>query len=196
MVEIRPSRQELAFLHRSYDHFFNIILPEVLDDSFWSKDSYYRFSRVRDAFLIYSEVLDYEPVGWFLDRLKTFRSPMEAELSKEFVLFLRNVMVHFPFFQSWDEVEFSKDLINWSKPGKSIDKFLQQFSGHAEVKYGTWNTDTRTMTYVAINFPAAYEDTILIRFRDFMPEKEGVIFIFSLMKNVLESQLENDRFPK
>lgn len=196
MAENRPTTQEFIFLHKAYNCFFNSILPEVLEDSFWERDAYYRFSKVRDAFLIYSEILDYEPIGWFLERLKTFRPPMEAELSKEFVLFLRNVMVHFPLFNSWDEVEFSKDLINWSKPGQTIDRFLTKFSGHSEVKYRTWNYEKRTMTYVTIKFPVAYTDKTIVKFQDFMPEKEGVIFVLSLMKNVLESQLENERFPK
>lgn len=195
MSNVRPNQRELLFLHKAYESFFNDILPEVLEDAFWQRDPYYRFSRIRDAFLIYSEILDYEPIGWFLERLKTFRPPMEAELSNEYVLFLRNAMVHFPLFKSWDQVELTKGLVNWSKPGQRIDSFLKKYSGHTEVKYRTWNSEKRVMTYVSIQFPPEYKEGTIIKFKDFMPEREGVIFVISLMQNVLESQLENEKFP-
>jgi hypothetical protein len=122
-MTLRPTQQEIAFLTKAYNFFYDI-QDEAADDSFWAKDSYYRFSRVRDAFMLYSEILEYEPIGWFLETLKKHRPPMEAELSKEFFQFVRNLLIHFPFFKSWDEVVFSKRLINWSKPGRTIDKFL------------------------------------------------------------------------
>lgn len=186
----RPNPQEIEFLNKSYNAFLDIH-DEVIQDSFWSKDNYHRLSKVRDAILVYSEILEYEPIGWFLEALKKVRPPMEAELSKEYLLFIRNIFVHFPFFTSWDEIKFTKTLVNWSKPGKSIDKFLSQFAGHKEVKYRMWNPKDKTMTYVSIKFPSRYDENIEIHLKEFMPEKEGVLFIMSLMHQVLMSQVES-----
>jgi len=186
----RPTTKELEFLNKAYGSFLNVY-EEIKMDSFWNQDSYYRLSKIRDAILIYSEILEYEPVGWFLEALKKLRPPMEAELSKEYLLFIRNIFVHFPFFKSWDEITFKKGIINWSKPGQSIDRFLTRFTGHKEVKYRMWNPKNKTMTYVSINFPALYDENTEIRLTGFMPEKEGVLLIMSLMYQVLMSQVES-----
>jgi hypothetical protein len=186
----KPNDSEFYFLNYSYNFFLDI-LEETRGESFWQKDPYYRLNRTRDAFLIYSEILEYEPVGWFLEALKTNRPPMEAEMSKEFLLFVRNLLIHFPFFKSWDEVKFTKDLINWSKPGKSIDKFLSRFTGHEEFKCRVWNPEKKVMTYISVNFPSVYTKDSEIYLKNLLPEKEGIIFFMSLMWNVLSSQVDS-----
>lgn len=189
-MEQRPNHQEVHFLNNSYNFFLDIF-DEINEEEFWSKDSYYRLSRTKDAFLTYSEILEYEPIGWFLDALKKTRPPMEAELSKEVCLFVRNLLIHFPFFKSWEEVKFTKGLINWSNPGRSIDKFMVKYIGHEEVKYRIWNQAKKTMTYVSIKFPISYGDKTEVFLRDFMAEKEGIRFLLSLMHRVLMSQVES-----
>jgi hypothetical protein len=47
------------------------------------------------------------------------------------------------------------------------------------------------MTYVSIHFPNKYDNTTEIYLKDFMPEKEGILFTFSLMNRVLASQVES-----
>ena len=74
-----PSEDELAFLKPSYSFFFEIF-DEVNTDDFWTKDSYYRFSRLRDAVLIYSELLEYEPIKRIIEVIRRVRPPIEAEL--------------------------------------------------------------------------------------------------------------------
>jgi len=189
-MDLRLNKSELSFLNLGYNFFYDLY-DEITEESFWKKDPYYRFSKIKDCFLIYSEILEYEPIGWFLEALKKLRPPMEAELAKEFFLFLRNLLIHFPFFNSWDDVYFDKQLINWSKPGKSIDQFLSCFVGHEQVKYRMWSPKSKTMTYVTINFPVSYDESSKIFLKDMMPEKEGLIFSLSLMKQVLNSQVES-----
>lgn len=188
-MNLRPNEQEKYFLNKAYNAFLDIY-EEINSESFWSKDPYYRLSKIRDAVLIYSEVLEYEPIGWFLEALKKMRPPMEAELSSEYLLFVRNVFVHFPFFKSWDEIVLTKDLINWSKPGRSIDKFLSKFTGHKEAKFRMWSRKKKTMAYVSVNFPSVYDKGVEIYMKDVMPEKEGGLFVMSLMRRVLMSQVE------
>jgi len=188
--EQSPSNNEILFLNHSYDFFLDIH-KEILDELFWEKDSYYRINRIRDAFLVYSEVLEYEPISWFLEALKKMRPPMEAELSREYLLFIRNLLIHFPFYKSWNEIKFTKELINWSKPGKTIDRFLDKYTGHTEIKYRMWNFRKKDFTYVSINFPISYTENVEIKLTDFMPEREGILFVMSLMHRVLMSQVES-----
>lgn len=173
-MDLRPNKPEFSFLNLGYNFFYDLY-DEITEESFWKKDPYYRFSKIKDCFLIYSEILEYEPIGWFLEALKKLRPSMEAELVKEFFLFLRNLLIHFPFFNSWNDVYFDKQLINWSNPGKSIDQFLSRFVGHEQVKYRMWSPESKTMTYVAINFPVLYDESSKIFLKDMLPEKEGLI---------------------
>lgn len=187
--EIRPNKNELEFLNDSYNAFLDIY-DEVREDSFWDNTPYYRLSKVRDAVLIYSEILEYEPVKWYIYTLRKIRPPM-AELSKDYIEFIRNVLVHFPFYNTWDTVKISKELINWSKPGRSIDKFLHKYSGHSEIKFRMWDKRKKTFAYVSVTFPPKYDSAIGIYLKDIMPEKEGFIFVMSLMKSVMMSQIES-----
>ncbi len=59
--EIRPTRVEKELLTLAYNKFYDIF-EGVFSDSFWEKDAYYRFSRTKDAFSIYSELLNYPPL--------------------------------------------------------------------------------------------------------------------------------------
>lgn len=185
----RPNPQEVLFLNKSFNFFLDIY-DEIKQDEFWTKEPYYRFAKTKDAFLVYSELLEYEPIQWFITALKTLRPPLESELSNEFCLFIRNILIHFPFFTSWDEVIFSKKLINWSKPGRTIDKFLTKFSGTDAIKYRVWNADNKQMTYISINFPV-YDESAEISLKDIIAERDGLIFTFSLMHRVLLSQVES-----
>ena len=142
--------------------------------------------------MVYSEVLEYEPMNWFLEALKKFRPPMEVEMSKDFILFIRNLLIHFPYFKSWNEVRVSKDLVNWSKPARSIDKFLSRVAGKDEFKCRIWDAQKKTMTYCAVKFPKAYEnDGTEIYLKDMLSEKEGITFCMSIMFRVLASQVES-----
>lgn len=184
-----PTDQQFYFLHQAYNFFLDIF-EETQTDTFWEKDSYYRFNRLKDAIGIYSEIIEYEPIGWFLSSLKRLRPPMEAEMSKDFMLFIRNLLIHFPLYKSWDDVKFSKTLINWSKPGRTIDNFLSTFTGKEEFKCRIWDHHQKTMTYISIKFPKIYSEN-QIYLKDIVSEKDAVKFSMSIMMGVLTSQVES-----
>src|SRR5271157_2426947 len=108
----RPNEAEKKYLSLAYDAFYGIF-EEVIADAFWEQDKYYKFCRVKDAFSIYAELLNYPPLQGVIEYLKSHRPPMEAEIGSELFKFIRNVVAHFPFFRSWEEVWIDKDLVNW-----------------------------------------------------------------------------------
>ncbi len=188
---LRPNKAELQFLTLSYNRFYDIF-EEVMADSFWGKDGWYRFSRIKDGFAVYSELLNYEPIQWVVQNIKKYRPPMEAEIASELFRFVRNVITHFPFFDSWDHVWVNQSIINWCKEGQSIDKFIRKYVGRETVKYRFWESDKKKMTYLSINFPKHYGDDTKLYLKDFLDEKEGVKFSFILMRQVLDTQVEKD----
>jgi len=187
--DLRPNKAESEFLTIAYNRFYDIF-EEVMSDPFWEKDEWYRFSKVKDAFAVYSELLNYEPIKWVIENIKISRPPMEAEIGSELFRFIRNVIMHFPFFDSWNEVWVNQSIINWYKDAQSIDKFIRKYKGRETVEYRFWEADKKQMTYLSINFPKQYEDNTKIYLKDFLFEKEGIKFSFILMRQILDSQVE------
>ncbi len=179
---------ELGFLNLAYNRFYDIF-EKVMSDSFWQRDGWYRFSRAKDGFAIYSELLHYEPIKCVLEELKKSRPPMEAEIAGDLFRFIRNVVLHFPFFDSWEQVWVNKSIINWCSEGKSIDNFLRSYTGKDPVKYRFWEADKKRMTYLSITFPRTYADDTQVFLKDILTEAEGVKFAFVLMRQVIDTQV-------
>ncbi len=184
----RPNKAEIQFLTLAYNRFYDIF-GEVMDDSFWEKDAWHRFSKVKDGFGVYSELLNYQPIEWVLENMKSSRPPVEAEIARDVFKFIRNVIVHFPFFDSWDDVWVNQSLVNWHKEGQSIDRFLTKYKGGETVKYRFWEADKKMMTYLSISFPERYEDDAKFYLKNLLSEREGVKFSFILMRQVLDTQV-------
>jgi len=188
---IRPTPLEIEFLTLSYNRFYDIF-DEVMADNFFDKDSWYRFSRIKDAFAIYAELLNYEPIKWIIEHLKKARPPMEAKIGSELFKFIRNVITHFPFFDKWDDVWINKSIINWYQIGQTIDKFLERYKGHETIKYRFWEAEKKRMTYLSITFPKQYNNTTKIFLNDFLTEREGVKFSLILMRQIINTQVEKE----
>lgn len=186
---LRPNLAEIQFLTLAYNRFYDLF-EEVINDSFWDKSDWERFSKINQAYTIYTELLNYEPIKWVIEKMKVERPPMESEVASELFKFIRNIISHFSYFTRWDDVWISKSIVNWFKDGQSIDKFLRKYVGHADVKYRFWESDKKMMTYLIISFPGEYLDESKVYLKDIITEREGVKFSFVLMRQVLDSQVE------
>ena len=187
---IRPNAAEKEFLSLAYNRFYDLY-DEIMVDTFWKKDEWARFFKIKDIFSVYAELLAYEPIKRVVDWMKKGgRPPMEGEIGSDLFKFIRNVILHFPFFDSWGSVWISKPIINWNKTDQSIDKFLRTYIKHKEIKYRFWEGDKKRMTYLSIKFPTYYNETSKIFLKDIVSEKEGVKFSIILMKKILDTQVE------
>jgi hypothetical protein len=191
-MNIRPTPAEIAFLSMSYNRFYDIF-DELMKDDFFERDKWYRYSKIKDAFAIYTELLNYEPIKWVIEKIKTLRPPMEAEIGSDLFKFIRNVVMHFPFFESWDDVWINKSIVNWYQDGQSIDRFLEKYQKHQLVKYRFWEEDKKRMTYLSINFPSEYNESTKIFLKDFLTEREGIKFSLILMRQIIDTQVEKDK---
>ncbi len=187
--ELRPNETEKELLTLAYNRFYDIY-GEVFVDDFWEADATYRFTKIRDAFLVYAELLQYPPIARVLQHLRKSRPPMEAEIGEEFFKFVRNTLIHFPFFTQWDDVWITKDIVNWDKAGQSIDRFLSAYDGHEPVKYRFWQPDKQRMTYLSVCFPDGYARGEKVYLRDMLSEREGVQFSLILMRKIMDTQVE------
>jgi hypothetical protein len=187
-MEMRPNKSEELFLSLGYNRFYDLF-DEIIEDEFWEEERWYRFTKVSNLFAVYAELLTYEPFKHVLETLKVMRPPMESEIGGPLFKFVRNILAHFPVFETWDDVWISKELVNWQREGLTIDRFLKKYSGHEEIKYRFWEAEKKQMTYMSIQFPQSYEDN-KIYLRDMITEKDGVKFSLIMMKKILNTQVE------
>ena len=188
-MDKRPTKSEELFLTLGYNRFYDLF-DEIMDDDFWKKEGWYRFSKVYNIFSVYTELLDYEPFRYVLEAIKKKRPPMESEIGDPLFKFVRNVLAHFPVFETWDDVWISKELVNWHKEGLTIDRFLKKYAGHDEVKYRFWEVDKKKMTYMSIRFPKDYNENKIF-LKDMVAEKDGVKFSLIMMRQILNTQVES-----
>ena len=185
--EIPITKAEELFLNLSYNKYFDI-LSEVYTKEFWEKEPYYRLSRFTQVLSIYNEIINHEPFQGVFNWLKKNRPPMEAEICNSLFKFIRNVLIHFPYFDCWNEIWINKEIINWYRPNQSIDKFLKNYCGKSKVEYRFKENNLSGFTYVTICFPKCY-DNEKIYLKDIIKEEEGIKFIVLMMLRVLNTQI-------
>lgn len=184
---LSKNEKEYEFLNLSYNRFLDLY-KEINNVNFMELSPELRFYKIKDIFGVYSELLSYEPIKDFIDELKKHRPPMEAEISSAVLKYIRNILVHFPFFKTWNEVYVTKKLINWTCEGKFIDKFLNKYKGHKEVEYRFKYVGHKEFTYVTFSFPEEYAEN-KIYLKDMINEENGIRFCLFLMYRVLMSQV-------
>jgi hypothetical protein len=186
---LKPNAAEQVFLGLAYSRFIDLF-KEIDSAEFWQRDAKYRFSRIRDVFSVYSELLNYEPIQHILKEVE-LRRIVESELGKELFQMIRNLIAHFPFFDTWDDIRFTKELITWEGKSRVIDKFCEKFKERDEVKYRIWNPKTKEFSFFTIRFPKDYEKNKEIFLKDLLEEKEGARFSIRLMLRILLENVED-----
>ncbi len=97
-----------------------------------SNDSEEKFELIKSLSSLVSELLDKDN---FKDKLLNLANTSavngnDNEIKIETFDFIRNILIHFPIFESWDEIYLSKELLGWNKPyNGSIAKYLNNNSG-------------------------------------------------------------------
>ena len=193
-----PNEKELEVLTLFYNRFYDLY-DEITNDNFMNIDAEIRFFKLREAFSIYKELLSYEPIKSYIKWMKTGgKPPLQGIIADDLFSFIRNLLLHFPVFRTWDEVYINKNLATWSKVGQ-IDKFLHKakmikIDGTGTLEYRIWENSNKKMTYFSINFPEKYEQNN-IYLKDIISEQVGMKFCMALMIEILDKQVENADEP-
>ena len=196
--ELKPNKKEREVLSLFYNRFYDLY-EEIINEDFINKDAKIRFYKLRESFSIYKELLSYEPIKEYINWMKKGGRPhFEGIIADDLFSFIRNLLLHFPIFDTWDEVYINKNLATWSKVGQ-IDKFLTKgikgkIDGKGTVKYRIWEEKKKKMTYFCINFPQEYNENN-IYLKNIISEEVGMKFCMALMRVVLDTQLENPVAP-
>lgn len=197
MDNLKPNKKEHIFLTLFYNRFYDLY-EEISNDNFFKKSPDIRFCKIREIFSVYKELLSYEPIRYYLKYIKNGgRPPLEGIIAEDLFSFIRNVLSHFPIFNSWDDVYITKNLATWHTEG-TIHKFLLKctkvkIDKKGTIKYRIWERSKKKMTYIEINFPEKHNDDFKIYLKDIITEKEGIKFCISLIKQILDVQVEGSK---
>jgi hypothetical protein len=186
----KPTKKELIFLNLAYDRFYDIY--EKIEDKKNLLNPEDKFSYLINIFQIYSECLRYEPVKFFLKFLEE-KQPPSSFIALKYFEVIRHILVHFPFFDKWDDVCFTRDLILWSGKHSKIDSFLLEGEkSDTEHRWRIWDYYKKEMKYdYNIRFPENYSQNSKIYLKDLIDEEKGVEISLLMIKKVFESQVES-----
>lgn len=191
---IKPNEKERIALDLFYNRFYDLYEELSINDFFLNKSAY-RFYKIREIFSIYKELLGYEPIKYHIELIKKTKPPIEGIIVSDLFSFIRNLLLHFPVFDNWNDVYITKDLATWNKAG-TIHKFLEKSSkikidDKGTIKYRIWEESKKLMTHISINFPEEYHDNKIF-LKDIVSEKEGIKLCISFMKEILDVQVDSD----
>lgn len=196
--KLKPNEKEREVLSLFYNRFYDLY-EEIVNDDFIDKNAKIRFYKLRESFSIYKELLSYEPIKEYIKWMKKGGRPhFEGIIADDLFSFIRNLLLHYPIFDTWDEVYINKNLATWSKVGQ-IDKFLnnsikEKIDGRGTLKYRIWEERKKEMTYLTINFPEKYNDTN-IYLKDILSEEVGMKFCMALMRAIIDTQVDDSKVP-
>jgi len=186
MPDIHPTIAEARVLEIGYDRFLNLY-EEVMNENFRRKRPSTRLTKIKELCSVYSELIKYAPLEFVLENTQR---PHFTLIGKEFINFLRNLLLHFPYYETWNQIGFDKALITTLEASGSIDKFLSR--EHPEdLKYRFWEPSKKRMTYIEVHLKTAYSNGEFIWLEEMVTEKDGVRFLAIFMKEVLMTQVES-----
>jgi hypothetical protein len=188
---LRPNKKEKIALTLFYNRFYDLY-DELSHQDFFKNEPSYRFYKIREIFSVYKELLGYEPIKYHIQLIKNTRPPLEGVIVSELFGFVRNLLLHFPVFDNWEDVYISKDLATWNKAG-TIHKFLLKSSkikidDKGTIHYRIWEKSKKLMTDISINFPEKYDNSNIF-LKDIISEREGIKLCISFMKQILDTQV-------
>jgi len=179
---------EAEVLVLAYDR-FNKIYKEVMDETFWTNNPYFRLSKIKDCFSIYTEII----------KFKDFKEAMKIKLedhslgkttAMQLLEIVRHILIHFPFFDSWKGVYFNKSMITWLPQHKKIDNFFSDHENQINYVYRIKRND-KVEAETVIRIPKNYTKGTNIFLNNILNEKDGIRISMVYMKKILRSLTKN-----
>lgn len=148
------------------------------------------FSKLKEIASLTVELLNSEKIKYiYINQLKK-KDPNKLSISCKIDTFkmIRNILVHFPIFDNWDQIEISRETMNWNKGYSSIVCYFDKYANTTVsydiyTRYNYDNTWTKTKT-VSFTVPALNEkNTIFLK--DFI-SLEDAMWTFTLIDSLLD----------
>lgn len=192
---IHPTEDEVIALNLFYNKFLDLYF-EIRNKSFYEAPPEIRLLKLKELFSVYNELMLYEPIKQYVNNIDKIRPESEKFIAMDLFSFIRNIMLHYPVFNTWDEIYMTKALAKWSKNIKnhSIDKFLKkctELSGlDQRPKFRIWDPKEKSFSYYEISFPEEYNSDSVIYLRSIISERTGIEFCTIMMLKILSVQIK------
>jgi hypothetical protein len=185
-----PNNKEYEFLSLAYTR-FEEIWQIYTNPNFYDQIAEYRFSCIKEAFSIYSEVITYQPIRDYLEGLEQNKDKLWLIMNIEFPKVVRNIILHFPF-SKWDDIYINKSIATWNTVNKhsTIDKFFEKYKGVVPIEVETLSKSDISNKF-KINFPVQYDEVGKTYLKDMINEESGVDLFMTLMRSAMASQMES-----
>lgn len=154
---------------------FNSLYLQFNRKEFWDYNEKERFKILKEILGIFGELKNFKPIKQYKNEHRFGSSVIEL-----FVV-LRHLLVHFPYFDRWNEVWFTKEIVQ-SNSG-TIHKFFTN-------NFGTYSFRINNEVNGKIKLPHDYQNNQLIFLNEILEETKGVLFIINYIKIILDEQLE------
>lgn len=164
--------QKSDFLVKAFERF--LTLQEKIKDD--AVPPSIKLLYLKEIFAIFSEIEQ------FSDVRATFQPTAIIEPVFAFVTFLRNVLLHFPIYDTWNEIQISADFANDLSPGhkaSSISKYLNANAGEDDLDI-TLTTEFGDLP-AKIRFSAIKGAGDLIFLKDIITEDEVVNVLLGIL---------------
>lgn len=112
-------------------------------------DSQEKYLQLKECCLLINELLSYKPINnKLLDMANNDTSDKDNktnnDIKYEMFTILRNIFIHFPNFQTWNEIYINEELLFWNSPrGSHIYRFFEKYKGKC-LKYTIYNKNKDT----------------------------------------------------
>lgn len=178
-VEEQLTPFQILFIKMAYERIF------FIEEKFDYKETppEIRLLYIKELFTIFEELnkIKFRRSNEGLNPIATEKLFNDLKLT---VAFIRNILSHFPLFNTWDDIYVSKafSLELGGKNGKIV-KFLTHDETRPPLHYQlTFKDGTKRQTL--INYPQFKSDTDIVFLKDIVTEKDGVLVLTHIMDHI------------
>lgn len=113
----------------------NFVDPFIYGDFCNSSCHEKEFQLVRDSCVLINELLSYVSIkekilNMAIETTNDSDNKLDVQAKYDTFKMLRNLFIHFPIFDRWDEVYINKELLEWNKPKNCyILKYFNEYGG-------------------------------------------------------------------
>lgn len=161
------------------------IYDEIYDEeSFFKNSPEIRFYKYKEIFTLYFELITHEKMQKAIKEMKQNEYVKIEPYYYEFFSFIRNVIIHFPIYTTWDEVYIDEELLSWNKKKKSIHTFLVKYNNtykFLELHDKKKNTTRR----IVINLHIDYDKGKGFYLKNVLPEKDALVLFLSIIWEII-----------
>jgi hypothetical protein len=163
---------------------------KIMDDKFLLINEDIRFSIIKEVLIVYSELLEGKRIKGLIKDKKSCKEDKDDLFEYDFFIFIRNLLIHFPLYDNWDEVCFWESMINWSSEGRRIDKFLKTNQEDININISRKDKSKKCFN-IYLNQKYLVNQKICLK--DIINEKDAVIFLRWIIEDLMLTENKLDR---